>query len=888
MTEDNKPNQRDINTSGGNYNEYIQGTYVQGNYYYGGNQDNFVEINFEELKSQFDNSPDVKTDLLSILEKERLLVLGGDTGVDKNELALHLAFLLAKKLNGSSNSGVSVKQWKRSSSLQIVDIELELRNTESPTIFVLTEIEPKNIGFYGLPQAHQTALSLKKHWVLASTDKSFSSWHLENEARRFFPILKYDIDALLNKIEEQLKKYNLQQELSDCLIINNQSLELVAQDLNNPKNVIHFVELFRQEVEKNRDNSEPTPINVNTLIALAKNDEKFIRRLYYQVLTPREQLLALGLSFFNGCFEDQLFAALEQVLLKAWRKRDPSLPALDYCDLDELKDNYFDFSQNDFYEITSSNFKVVDTKNYKIDIRSIKIISLENRRLLYKVAWESHRRQIINALEVLTDIVKESAVEANHFLSGKWELYGDPVRREKLYSVISQTISDIGLVSTSALSTVQGPLLRLATDENSKVRAVAASAIARWYSSGNKQQQELFRTLQTFYDIPLKKEDKLEELEENDWNIGAINEEIQLENKGNKQNSSKNVMDKIINFFNKIFKDFQSDEENEEKNYYLDKDAGVPDYIGATIAVAIGDVIYEYYGENELSKDFHKWLEELLESRLRFVHLYFAYYTLFWVVPLHIKEEAVRNLLKEIIQRHRGSLYPGSSFTHAIATSLAHAYAYPNNRQEVQDLLDYWYSEAVKNRHSEENRSKKITQEDALLKTVVLTYGLIKYDEKPPLQVDAVLRRLGEIFKKDNSSYVREAIVLAICNITYQYFNNKKTETQLQKKIETQLQDLLCHFKSEEQEEIVKMLTAIYLEQRVNIKGQEGEVYQRKIRVQERRYQLWKEPEKRPLTDIEKAMNRWVKLKNKATAQQIAIQALISFASALGTKAQYQ
>ncbi|GAX38901.1 hypothetical protein [Nodularia sp. NIES-3585] len=880
MTQSNQPKQSNINTSGGNYNEYIQGHYIQGDYYYyGKTQDNFVEINLEELNFQLSKPTDIKTDLLSILETERLLVLGGDAGVDKNELALQLAFLLVKKL---VTSGVSVKQWKRSSSLQIVDIELELRNTKSPTIFILTDIEPKNIGFYGLQQAHKTAISLKTHWVLFSTDRSFSSWHLENSDRKIFPILKYPSNDLLKKLQEQLKKYNLYQEFIDCLKSNNKSLEFVEQEFKTPKNVIHFVELFHQEVEKNKSEPGQKIIDINALIRLAKNDEKFIRNLYYQVLSSREQLLALGLSFFNGCFEDQLFAGLEEVVLKAWRKRDPSLPALDYCDLDELKDNYFDFSQNDLYEITSSNFKVIETKSYKIDIRSIKILSLENRRLLYKVAWESHRRQIINALEVLTDIVKESAVEANHFLSGKWELYGDPLRREKLYSVISQTISDIGLVSTSALSTVQGPLLRLATDENSKVRAVSASAIARWYSSGNKQQQELFRTLQTFYDIPLKKEDKLEELQENNWHVGKENQDIQLKSKDSEQKLDNVFIFKILKKIADFFKQLQADEENEEIDYYLDKDTGLPDYIGATIAVALGDVIYEYYGENKLSKDFYKWLEELLESRLRFVHLYFGYYTLFWVVPLHLQEEKIRNLLKEIIQKHRGMLYPGLglglSLTHAIAKSLAHAYAYPKNRQEVPNLLDSWYSEAVKNRHSEDKRSKKITQEDALLKTVVLTYGLIKYDEKPPLQVDVAFRRLEEIFKKENDSYVRDAVIFAVCNLTYRYFDQ----------IEAQLQDLLLYFKSEEQEEIVKALTAIYLEQRVNIQGQEGEVYQRKIRVQERRYQLWKVPENRPLTNIEKAMNRWSKLENKAITQQIAIQALISFSSALGIKAQYQ
>ncbi len=895
MTESQVSEQRNINTSGGNYNERIEGDYIQGNYYAA--QEEFVKITLENLESEFQDLPDIKTDIVNKLKAERLLVLGSDLGVDKNELALQLAFIVAKDVV-SRNENISIKQWKRNSNNQVIDLDIELRNTKDSTIFVLTEIEPQKIIFYSLPQAHQTAKTLAKHWVVASTDRSFTSWHLEPQARVFFPELTiediYSQDILMEKLQEQLEKHNLRQELEKYLNIDikYKSLEDLVKNLNNIKNVFRFVELFRQELEKLKNNtedketnkidSESSAIHLVSLLELAKNDEQFIRRLYYKILKPHEQLLALGLSFFNGCFEDQLFAAFEQVILNAWRKRDPSLPALDYCDLEELKDNYFDFSQNDLYESTLSNFKVVETKTYRIDIRYIKIISLENRRLLYKLAWESHRRQIVNALDVLVDMVKESVEQENKIDSANWELYGDPIRRKKLYSVISQTISDIGLVSTSALSTVQGPLLRLATDNNPRVRDVAASAIGRWCNPGNKQQQELFRTLQIFYDITLNKEEKISnKLEEIDFYINEKQQENKLKSK---QESGKKlvvkIFEKIINFFKQI----PTDKETEEKDYYLDQDVSRPDYIGATIAVAIGNVInviHEHNGKNRLSEDLYKWLEELLESRLRLVHLYFGYHTLFWVVLLHIKETRVSNLLKEITQKHRGWLYPGLglSLIHAIANNLAHAYNYPSNRQEIQDILNSWYDEAVRNRRSEDNRSKKITQDDALLKTVVLTYGLINYDDQESLiQVHTVLSRLEKIFKKENKSYIRNAVVFAICKITYRYFEQ----------IEVQLQDLLSYFKSEEQEEIVRTLTAIYLEQRVNINGQEGEVYQRKIRIQERRYQLWIEPEQRPLTDIEKAMNDWSKLKGKATTQQIAIQALVSFAGALGTKAQYQ
>lgn len=860
------------------------------NNYYGDIQEEFVELTLDKLKSQFDNSPDIETDFLNQLDKQRLLVLSGNL-IEKKDLALQLALNLAEKVVDSNNRDIHIKQWKRSSSQQLINLEIVLRNTKSPTIFVLTDVEPKDIGVYAFPQIYKTAKLLDKHWVIASTEISFTHWNLGEKARIFFPELKiesiYGQDILQNKLQEELEKYSLQKELDP------KSLGLVVQNLKNPTNIFRFIELFRQEVDKNTNESESKPIDINLLIELAKNDEQFIRKLYYEVLDPREQLLALGLSFFNGFFEDQLFAALEQVVMQAWRKRDPSLPVLDYCDLDKLRDNYFQLSQNDLYESTSGNFKIVEIKTYKIDLRSIKIISLENHHLLYKVAWESHRRQIINALEVLVDIVKESAIQANHDLRGKWQLYGEPLRRENLYSVISQTISDIGLVSTSALSAIQGALFRLAIDPNHNVRNVAASAIARWYNSDNRHEEELFRTLQFFYSRTLTKEG---DREENYWyDELEKNREERTENSNDVQ-TVKNQNNQIKQ---NIFDHFRDDKDKQNKKYYINQEIELQDYIGATVAVTVGDVISDYYGTDTISDELYNWLEELSESRLRLVHLYFGYYTLFWVVPLHLKEQRMSTFLKEIALKHTDWLYPNSgaiapglayayneikwkhrdwlyhdsgiSLNHAIASSLAHAYKNRENCQEVKLILDSWYDE-VKHRPSNINR-KKITPDDALLRTVVLTYGLIQYTQEATfITVDMALKQLEEILKKEEHPDVRKAIISAICNITYRYFNQ----------IESQLQDLLPYFNRKEQKKIVGILCEIFLEQRETLDFEETEIYQRKIKVNRRSYKIWKNPETRPLTEIEKVMNRWAKLEKKVSVQQMAIQALVSFTSALG------
>ncbi len=845
--------------------------------YYADKQDAFVEITIADLELRYKKLRNIKHEsLLTRLQEERLLVLGGDFGINKNDLALHLAFILAQNnqipTSHSGENSLTIKEWNRGS----LNIDRELHKAESPTIFILTEVEAKDVGFDWFIQTHKTAKELSKHYVIVSTDRSFTSWHLEEKARQFFPVSNFqdisDSDGLLQELTEQLNKYNLLSELTPYLETEGQSLQLVAQKLLTPTNITHFVELFRQEIKRLseeviEDKLENKPIQIDELIKIAKSDEQFIRKLYYDILNPREQLLALGLSFFNGLFEDQLFAALERVVQDVWQKRDPSLRSLDYSDLEQLQNQYFDLDQNNLYESKPDDFKVVKTKDYKIDLRSIKILSIENRQLLFKIAWESHRRQIVTALDILVDLVEESVVEKNYYGKGKWELYGDAIRRKKLRQVISETVTDIGLVSTSAFSAVEGLLLRLATNEDWLVRQVAASAIARWYPTN---QQNLFRIIQKFYDIALKKES---DEKQSRWREEEKTEESSQKNKKSESEKPQKPQKRLVAIINWVKDTINSTFKKKPKaeDYYTKGESELEDYIGSTVAVAIGETIHEYYGTNELSDDFYNWLEELLKSRLRLVHLHFAYHTLLYAAPLHFQDERIRQILKDLTERERYYVSPEllSSLNHGIACTLAYAYIYPQNSQQVKQTLDDWYKEG-KNRRSWVD-TKKITKDDTLLTTVALTYGLIPYEINPYLKVNNSLRKLAEILEEEKHPFVREAVVFAICCLTRRYFNQ----------IASQLQDILSDFTQEEQKKLVKSMTEIYLEERVNINGNISEVEARKTQHKGKKYQVWKKPEKRPMTPIEEAMKNWAKLENKAPAQQTAIQALVAFANEL-------
>ena len=873
----------------------------------------FDEISFEDLESQTKELPEIKLDFFDQRKRQRMLVLGGELGgVNKNELILQLAYRLAKdeRLDSEKTDSdqtnpqkvdVSIKRWRRTSSQQTIDLEAELQKTKDPTIFLFTNIEPRNIAS-SLQNIYKIVQSLRRHYILASTDRSFSSWHLNNNAQYFFPtnlnpqtiygqhILVKELQEELSRYQKQLNKLqeesekDLKPKLSECLKSNYGSLESISQNLGSLKSIRQFVKLLSQRlnehIKKQKELKKQTQLssdelsillsrkNINILIENSKlNDETFIRNLFQNILqnSPRQQLLALGISFLNGLFEDQLFTALEKVFTEAWQKRDPSLVTLDYSDLDELRYNYFDFQENDFdiYERVSNSFKVVETKIYKTDIRLINVVFVKNREQLFKVAWESHRRQIINGLEVLVNIVKDSAVPENYYLPGNWNLYGTQTRREKLRRAVSNTFCDIiSNIGSASINALYNSLFELARDKENEVRNVAANILTNLYERGKKE--ELFRILQFLYDFSLEKEKKelsqrgrkKEKEKDNTESKRKLVEDVdkrKLEEVDKKKveevkkQQTKNIIAKIKDFLANLFRE---EKIQGEKEYYINTQLDLHDFLGATVAVTIGNVIYEHYrGEGEsLPDDFYSWLKELSKSKLPFVHASFGYQSLSVTVPLHLRQ--MRGFLKEIVEKHKDWLYEeyDLSLNHAVARSLAYAYNFSKNREDVKDILKNWYEEASKGDEytkSKQNAKEKqvLKKEDALFRTVALTYGQIQYDDDKVDEFPILLRdtRLWfeEILKKDKNLLVRKTIISAVFLLTHNYLDD----------IQEWLSDLVSDFTPEEQKRLIIELTNIYLKEEV----------------------------KEELTTVEMVMNKWVKEKN-IPAQKIAFGALVSFA----------
>lgn len=514
---------------------------------------------------------------------------------------------------------------------------------------------------------------------------------------------------------------------------------------------------------------------------------------------PREQLLALGLNFFSGLFDDQFFAALEEVVERSWKRRDESLRSLDYCDLDNLSDFF--------------NFTETKAQGTQIEIRFSK-----QRQILFKVAWNSHRRQILSALPVLVNIVRKSVTEKR----SNQELYDTEAKRRQIRKVISETISEIGAISESA---IQPTLLQLAADENILVKSTAAYAMARWRDSDYGLDEQLFNTLHTWID----------------------------------QIQSYHIIDQVDAFL-----------KGRETNNQTLK---AQDYIKTTVALTVGyaalyDSPIDAPGSQGLSEELFDLVKKLAGDTSLLVRQAFFDETLSRVLYLHLIQ--LSEWLLGIVKQQASSSDSKPEvikFSNAgIGRSLAIAYTRLPGR--TVKLLDDWIEEAHRIASSDIDASE-ITARESLIATVAWTYGVIEFKQSENfLSPTNVFERLHNLLKAEKHPFAREAILEAII---YQASRNLRD-------VESQLQSLISYAQDNECEQIITAMGLIYLQQRINLRGGDRWAI-KKINDYSFRYEIWLDSQ-RPQTEIEEIMYDWVENGNPFT-QQVAIRSLISFAKLL-------
>ena len=449
------------------------------------------EPDFSELNLELFDSPDFvapSEKFISqgkeILEKEHLLFLGGSDEIDKVTLARYLAWSLSK----SNDDIESIKEWQHRSELQVIDTVLQ--EAKRSNIYVFNHILTQNIGS-GLYRVYNAAVS-KKHYVVVTTDTPQESWNFSHQESwidlNSFSSNIYSLDSLVQELDKQLNSLihelnktgeSLRQALQDY------GLQKMAKKLQTPDKIARFVELIKTKGEAEKGTLN-TP-QIDEFIQIVNDNQRALNQWFSHVLDSREQLLVLGLCFFEGLFENQFFAALEKAFDDAWRKRDPNLLAFDDKDLNKLL-NFF------------NKIPIKGTS----DENRIESRFPEQRLMLFKIAMKNYSRQIIATLPTIEKLITDSVDNRVYHT----ELYGTKKTKERAQQfrkMLREALSDIVCISPKV---VTNTLRHLAEDDNDGVQTVAAYALARWHDPECEcDENELFETLKTWRD-EAKKDDK--------------------------------------------------------------------------------------------------------------------------------------------------------------------------------------------------------------------------------------------------------------------------------------------------------------------------------------------------------------------------------------------
>ena len=452
-------------------------------------QSEFSVPNLEAFNPEKFLSPcqSIINELLQHLERHQLIVLDGGDDINKSDIARGLAwYLRANLLKGNqTNASSAVKEWQRGS--EPLNLEAELLANTTPTIYILNKIAPQDVD-YDVSRVRNAARH-NHHHVITSTDLPRNRWKLAEKEQVFWCAVSaeglYDLEKILEELKHRLRQQpgNLVEDIKrlrhvDVATSDDSVLQPIAAKLQTPDRISNFVQLLALPLQNE---------GIEKLIDLAQDSQKFLNRWFHVVLQPREQLIALGLNFFDGLFDDQCLAAIGELVKYEWYRREPSLKALDHGDLECL---------HNFFKLKPEANQVKRIESY-----------LPNQRFrIFETAWDSYRLRIQTALPVLVNLVKnsvdKSAVEKKDYgvPIGK-HLYGGSKdssdfysnkRGDQLRQAVSEAISDLGLINSYL---VQDALFELAADKDVRVQAVAARAIARWHDPNYGNDKKFFGVL---------------------------------------------------------------------------------------------------------------------------------------------------------------------------------------------------------------------------------------------------------------------------------------------------------------------------------------------------------------------------------------------------------
>ena len=829
----------------------VQGGVVAGRDIIFGDTTEFFETRFDDVKPPEYLMPPVAGNLVERLLRQRLLILGGHELADRGTLARHLAWLLKTRIETRAEEGeLEVRQWSRE-----VDrgrLLASFQRFETSTVFLLLEARPSQFGcdFRQL----RDDLARNHHFAILSTVSESSQWGIGDpgaeeswfaaSSSQVFPARRL-AEFLERMIEEVAAKAGTGVAASFLCGV---EPEEVAKRLETPNRVRRFVRSLasagetldaagvRRELEQNADG------------------QGAIQR-WYRNLDRRHQLLAMGMVLFDGLYDDQVFAALEEIMNAIWKAWEPQLSQFDFRDLEELR-TYF----------PSAGVE-----------RQISCRSEAVRQGILEVAWTLHRRYLMAALPVSIELLKRAirttGLEAEAVTGGTEEESGEPSpdasrsarkkrfrRRAKGRQAASPAERDdeadpVDLASKERLawnlegrslelwgSSVRSAMLRdstgdalsrlsqlsadgldshlraLASDPVSAVRLVAAEALAGWRRtvSGEKA---LFEKLR-------------------EWNARTL----ETEGEGRR-----------------------SDLPDVEQRRSLAS-------VRATVAMAVGYAA-RHDPQDRMRSDLQELFEGFLEEKNPVVQEAFSEVTMPLVMGTHLVQ--LEALLKESARR-RTWLRRGLALGFVLALEL--------RSNEALATMDTWHAQS-QGFAPEIQPGAHARARENVLAALIEAYSLFSsFSQFELFGIEVVFSKFQRILAEERGRYLRR---LTLWGALVQFRRRPAQAEPL-------LQELVAEATLEERADLLEGFGFIFWDQRQSLEGGDASVVLKfpgtsRWSAREAQPLAWDEivvrglrefgvwfRSARPWTPVELMLRRWLQDEDHPIAQQLALEALAS------------
>lgn len=316
------------------------------------------------------------------LVENRLVVISGNPTFQKNAF---LRYLANRVLTYHQGLTIQVMQASQEIFRSVQDI---LSQEKAPTILVIDDVAPTMV-LGNLIQVAQIAKS-HGHFVIASSQQPLSKWGLKKE---LVGKLWYDVpagrvvgeDSLIRHLSQRLHGGALR--LRALTELRNrpdyeQLIGRAGRFLQSPEQCEAFIELLRYEEE---------PLDEQRFLELAQvtgGDSSVYMHIYHDRLPEKYKLLLMAAALFKGLNEIQFFDMADQLVANAWEYRAIELKALDYCDLEAIKE-FYSFDRKSENSLLSSSYDQIDLS-----------VLAESRF--------NYRRHLVKALKLITDTITTS------------------------------------------------------------------------------------------------------------------------------------------------------------------------------------------------------------------------------------------------------------------------------------------------------------------------------------------------------------------------------------------------------------------------------------------------------------------------------------------------